>query len=136
MIRKEASVFLIVGILTVIVDFLVYKTLLWRGVNYNSAKAVGFIIGTIFAYFANKNWTFGHIDKCAQGQIIRFASLYGLTLGANVIVNHILLSLLKEYVMCVQLAFLFATAVSATLNFIGMKFFVFKTTNPRINGRP
>lgn len=117
--------FLIVGTLTVGVDFLSYTLLLHFGVPSASAKAVGFVLGTVFAYFANRWWTFGHRQH-APGSALRFAMLYALTLGANVSVNDFVLLIVREWHMAVQLAFLAATGVSAALNFLGMKLFVFR----------
>jgi putative flippase GtrA len=125
MIRKEASIFLIVGMLTVGVDFSSYHLLLWLGVMYSIAKAGGFIAGTIFAYFANKHWTFNHVAH-APNSMLRFASLYAATLGANVMVNQAVLGMVGQMALGVNFAFLMATVVSALLNFLGMKFFVFK----------
>ena len=127
MIRKEFSVFLVVGTLTVLVDFLTYRSLLWLNLfNLNTAKALGFITGTIFAYFVNRLWTFGH-KQHATGSMIRFALLYAATLSANVVINakayHWFLGIPHAF----QLAFLIATVISAMLNFIGMKWFVFRT---------
>jgi putative flippase GtrA len=48
-----------------------------------------------------------------------------LTLSINVYANSLLLSALTERPYSVQAAFVIATGLSATLNFIGMKYFVF-----------
>lgn len=126
MIRRELAVFLVVGSLTVLVDFLAYRGLLWSGLlGVDPAKAASFITGTVFAYFANRFWTFGHKPHAA-GSWYRFILLYALTLGANVLVNALMLRVLSQIPSAIQLAFLVATGVSAALNFIGMKLFVFK----------
>lgn len=126
MIRRELAVFLIVGLLTVLVDFLVYRGLVWMGLmGVDMAKATGFLVGTVCAYFANRFWTFGHRPH-ASGSSWRFAFLYAVTLGVNVFVNALLLALLGGIAVAVQIAFLLATGVSASLNFLGMKLFVFK----------
>jgi len=91
------------------------------------AKATGFLTGTLFAYFANRLWTFGHTQH-QSGSAWRFAVLYASTLGANVLINALALKLLADAMGSVQLAFLLATGVSASLNFVGMKFFVFKAS--------
>lgn len=125
MIRKEIITFLVVGTLTVCVDFLSYHALLLLDVWYSLAKGLGFIFGTVFAYFANKYWTFGHVEM-AVNSIIRFSILYTITLATNIIVNQSTLSVLAGYEWRVNVAFVVATGVSAILNFVGMKFFVFK----------
>lgn len=133
MIRREVGVFLVVGVLTVCVDFLTYRTLSWTAwFGTDVAKAVGFLTGTLFAYFANRHWTFGARHH-SPGAPVRFAALYLLTLGANVIVNAAILGELSATAAAIQVAFLCATGVSATINFFGMKFFVFRpSTSPKM----
>jgi putative flippase GtrA len=162
MIKRELAIFLIVGTLTVMIDFLTYRGLVWAQLlSVDSAKGLGFLTGTLFAYFANRFWTFGHKNHIV-GSIWRFIFLYTLTLSVNVLVNAllmtylpiqlpILLDMLKEVTqlvminqslyeqagvilnkeMTIKIAFLVATITSAALNFVGMKFFVFKTCTIR-----
>jgi putative flippase GtrA len=139
MIKRELAVFLIVGLLTVAIDFSIYLGLIYLGLeNVNIAKGIGFIGGTIFAYFANRFWTFKE-QNARNGCIIRFAIVYMLGFGTNIIVNYIGIfaldysSDLMHYPPKIYISFLLATGVSATLNFLGMKFFVFtdqKTAKP------
>jgi putative flippase GtrA len=129
MIRRELLVFLVVGSLTVLVDFLSYRGLLWSGLlDVGIAKAAGFLAGTVFAYFANRAFTFGGRTH-RRGTAWRFALLYACTLGANVGINGWVLGMLDDYAWRVQAAFLVATAVSTCMNFLGMKLFVFRTAS-------
>ena len=89
------------------------------------AKAIGFLVGTIFSYFANRFWTFVHKPH-APGNAWRFVVLYTSTLGANVLINSLALKLFADTLVTIQLAFLLATGVSASLNFLGMKLLVFR----------
>jgi len=126
MIKRELAVFLVVGSLTVLIDFLTYRGLAWTGwITVDLAKAAGFLTGTLFAYFANKAWTFGHQEH-VPGSIWRFILLYAVTLGANVLTNAGCLAMLNTLPTAVPFAFLVATGVSAVLNFLGMKMFVFR----------
>jgi putative flippase GtrA len=125
MIRREAAIFLVVGATTVVIDFLVYRGILWAAVlPTDAAKAAGFLAGTVFAYFANRTWTFG-AHRHRAGSWWRFALIYAATLGANVLVNLGTLNLLAGVPGRLHAAFLAATTCSALLNFIGMKLFVF-----------
>ena len=127
MIKRELSIFLVVGASTVFVDFIFYIGLIMFDiVAVDMAKATSFLVGTLFSYFANRYWTFGHKHHVA-GSAWRFAVLYASTLGANVLINSLALKLFTGGVAAMQLAFLFATGVSSSLNFLGMKIFVFKT---------
>lgn len=128
MIKRQFTTFLVVGALTVLIDFLVYRALIWSPwLNIDTSKAVGFLAGTLFAYFANKVWTFGQ-QTHTPGSAWRFALLYSVTLGANILVNACGLVILADLPFAMQGAFLAATGVSAALNFLGMKFIVFKTS--------
>ncbi len=125
MIRREAATFLVVGCVTVLVDFVSYSVLqaaAWVPVDV--AKALGFLVGTAFAYFANRHWTFSHQEP-VKGSAWRFMLLYGSTLAVNVLVNALSLHALGGMVWDRQGAFLLATGASAFLNFLGMKYLVF-----------
>jgi putative flippase GtrA len=125
-IKREFVIFLIVGASTVLVDFITYKSLIeFQIMEFNMSKAIGFLVGTLFAYFANRFWTFSHRPH-APGSAWRFSALYASTLGANVLINALALKLLADTAIAFQLAFLLATGVSASLNYLGMKIFVFK----------
>jgi putative flippase GtrA len=128
MIRRELGLFLAVGALTVIIDYLIYSALSWRqSFPLGVAKGIGFIAGTIFAYFANRFFTFGHSPN-SNSSALRFSLLYAVSLSANVAVNDLALVVLSPVPRAIDYAFLIATTVSATLNFVGMKLFVFSTT--------
>ena len=121
---KELLVFLFVGFTSVAIDFLVYHLALLMGIEYDVGKSIGFIVGATFAYFANKFWTFGHVNV-SYGSHFRFILVYACNLGANVSINRLALEFLPFEVNKVTIAFILATGVSAALNFLGMKFFVF-----------
>jgi putative flippase GtrA len=136
-IKRELGIFLIVGLLTVGIDLAIYSGFIYLqpfGLDsINIAKGFSFISGTIFAYFANRFWTFKQ-QITGAGSVLRFVVVYILGLIANIAINYLYIewfsspALALEYTLLI--AFILATGVSATLNFIGMKFFVF--TNRKI----
>jgi putative flippase GtrA len=125
MLSRQLSLFILFGFATVAVDSFTYSVLLYFfQLSIANAKAVGFLTGTFFAYIVNKRWTFSNqIIRPRSYQ--RFFVLYASTLLVNVYVNHVILYLLNGFSFSIEIAFLFATMVSAILNFLGMKFFVF-----------
>ncbi|MGE0409165.1 MAG: GtrA family protein [Amphiplicatus sp.] len=116
--------FLIVGGMTVLLDLIVYRAFAFIGVDVHAAKGIGFVAGTLFAYFANRLYTFS--AKGGAAVFMRFLALYATTLGCNVAVNAAALFALSSDTNAVTIAFLIATGVSATLNFLGMKHLVFR----------
>ena len=125
---KELKYFLILGILTVLIDSLVYSLSRKIIINNTQAKAFGFISGTVFAFLANRNITFRNHDNI-WGHIYKFLILYSGTLFINVIINNYLLNWFTDFQYKVQQSFLIATLISAIINFIGMKYFVFFIKN-------
>lgn len=129
--RKQVVRFLVVGFTTVAIDYLSYRILIPFGMGYAPAKAASFIIGTVFAYYANRFWTFnGPESKPAPGSALRFGVLYATTLLCNVAANAVLLVVLAGNALAIQGAFAVAAAISATLNFLGMKYLVFRPQMP------
>jgi putative flippase GtrA len=124
--KRELVIFLFVGSLTVLIDFITYLGLVRSALfQVNGSKTVGFVTGTLFAYYANRHWTFGRREHVA-GSWWRFGLLYLFTLGVNVASNSIALTAMNLHKLAVPIAFIIATGLSAALNFIGMIFFVFK----------
>lgn len=121
-ISTQLARFLVVGISAVATDFLCYFTLL-TFLSHAPAKSISFVAGTVIAYFLNKYWTFAQ-KTYSHAELGRFIILYTSTLAANVAVNTLSLTIIPELTL---LAFLAATGTSTILNFIGQKWWVFKT---------
>ena len=146
MLKKQIFVFILIGICTVLLDYMVYRFLLYFTENSRIdniylevfSKTTGFLAGTLFSYFANKYITFK--SQSYKGKtLLKFIFLYATTLLINVVSNSISIFVLNQInlsnILFIEinmnindiylLAFLFATGISAILNFIGMKWFVF-----------
>jgi putative flippase GtrA len=127
MLKLEAARFIVVGIVSLIADFAVYRGLLIVDPGHaNAWKAAGFIVGTTVAFALNKKWTFGRHDVGMRRAVPRFLIVYAATLVLNVATNAFLLSILPDSRTRILVAFLFASAVSAAGNFAGLKWFVFR----------
>jgi putative flippase GtrA len=123
-IHGQLARFLVVGSLTVAVDFTLYRLLLWASAPVLPAKAASFVIATVLAYLLNRSWTFKSRGGAARAAA--FTSLYGTTLLVNVGVNALALRLAGNMRWSVELAFLAAQACSTTLNFLAMRYLVFR----------
>ena len=124
LLEYEVARFLIVGGTTVLIDLIWYFILIYIGFDTSLSKGVSFSVGTVFAYFANRNYTF----QSSMAGFLRFTVftlLYFSTLVVNVMSNEIVLKFTSHINGSLIISFLIATALSATLNFIGMKYIVF-----------
>lgn len=127
----ELGRFLMVGGATVIIDLIFYVVLVYVDFDTSVSKGISFSIGTVFAYFANRNFTFRSHIASLYGFII-FILLYLSTLGVNVVINEIILDYTSRTGLYFTIAFLLSTLSSATLNFIGMKYIVFSVGKEKI----
>ena len=91
--KSQLTRFLFVGGTSVLIDFTFYSILVLLGINTKFSKGFGFLIGTIFAYFTNKNITF-HSSHSGVFRFIIFSLLYILTLVVNVVTNEAVLYIL------------------------------------------
>ena len=123
--RGEIGRFLIVGFTGVAIDFITYRVLLLVGLWIALAKAASFITGAVFAYFANRSFTFRVGSRRQRQELVRFVGVYSVALLANVTINSLALALIGRSELNIGIAFVVATGVSATMNFLGMKLFVF-----------
>jgi putative flippase GtrA len=122
---KQSINFLLIGLVTVLVDYSTYRSLIFFEYNISIAKSIGFALGTIFSFIANRNITF-NVKNNFFGHLIKFSMLYFTSMMFNLFVNSISLGLFKNSNLKVQISFILATITSATINFVGMKYFVFK----------
>lgn len=124
--KKEFGRFLLVGATTVFIDSVVYL-LLFVFLDFEAiiSKGVGFSVGALFAYFANRKFTFKSYKK-GFFVFLLFWAVYIVTLFVNITANELGLSFFGEGGVGIGLSLFIATGLSALLNFIGMKYLVFR----------
>lgn len=126
--RKQLLRFLVVGSMSVAVDFAVYRVLA-VAMPPDVAKGVSYLAGVVVGFFGNKWWTFESSRRSAAEPLV-YLALYAVTLGVNVACNRAALAVLPALAVVgsngTGLAFLFATGVTTILNFLGMKKITFR----------
>ncbi len=126
LLHSRVGRFLLVGGATVLIDFIIYLLLLFLGFETDLSKSFSFSGGAIFAYFANRRYTFKSKRK-GLFSFMLFWVLYILTLTINVSVNELALLIFGKTQLFIIFAFLIATGLSATINYIGMKYIIFRS---------
>lgn len=120
--KHEIIRYALVGGSAVFIDFITYMIMIERlSMNQSLSKGISYILGAIFAFVANKLWTFDSRRKTHEA-FLRFALLYASTFTANVLINATFLWLGFLPII----GFAFATVTSVVLNYMGQKFWVFK----------
>ena len=114
--------FLIVGVCSVSIDFLFYYLFIYLDFfDPNNSKRLSFIIGAIFAFYANRKYVF-QVNEKKFSQYIMFSILYFTSFILNSIV-HDFVYLISNLTL---ISFLCATIISTITNFTGQKFLIFK----------
>ncbi len=119
--------FLLVGGVAAMFDLGLYLLLAALGLPTSAAKLVSFVAVGLFAYGAHKTITFRIRTSNHLVSIPQFLALYAGTLSLNVIANELLLTLIplpRDW--RIGLAWVGATALSASVNFLGGKLIVFR----------
>lgn len=122
---RHLNKFLIVGLLTILIDYVTYILLLAINIQINFSKGLSFCIGAVFSYFANAIFTFEY-KKTISNSIYKFILIYLLSLNLNLFINLKVINFLEDFKSNFLIAFFIATLFSASFNFIGMKIYVFK----------
>jgi putative flippase GtrA len=131
--RKQLARFVAVGLLATLADATVYAALLFQVLPDQTtlSKGLAFVVGTTVSFVLNKLWTFESKERDGR-EAAAFVSLYTASLGLNVGVNHVVLLSMEALGLPLGIArpigFLSATTTSMVVNFLGQKFWVFRTT--------
>ncbi|PRX47932.1 putative flippase GtrA [Prauserella shujinwangii] len=120
--------FVLIGGFCALVDFGIYSALLQVGTWVHLAKAISFIAGTTTAYFLNRRFTFAAARNGGAGQLGGFMLLYTVTFFVNVGTNALALHLVPDFRWRVVLAWVIAQGTATMINFVMLKWVVFRET--------
>ncbi|HET7573078.1 MAG TPA: GtrA family protein [Gaiellaceae bacterium] len=114
--------FCAVGALGYLVNLAVYATLLHAGVHYLVAATCSFLVAVTSNYTWNRLWTFRDRRRGVAAQGLRFLAISLGSLGANLLVLHLLISF-GAGKLAAQAA---AIVIVTPLNFVGNKLWSFR----------
>jgi putative flippase GtrA len=124
---KQIRRFLVIGVLSVLVDLAVYLILTRLGLSTHLSKGISYVSGMVLGFIGNKFWTFESARRSAS-EPTTYLLLYAATLLVNVAVNATVLAMFADVLpprWNKAWAFLVATGVTTVLNFLGMRFVTF-----------
>ena len=119
--RKRILRFCVVGGISTGADYLLYRLLLNWGLGALPAKACSMFTVLLFAYFANKHWSFRAGGTGDRWEVLRFAVCQAINIAVNALVNHLLVTLTGS----INLSFVIATGVAAAVNYLLQRYWVF-----------
>lgn len=119
----EAGRFIVVGLLSTILNYSVFYALVIAGISYLIASAAGFVIGVAIGYGMNKRWTFGVKQPSDRRHVLGYWMVYLTSLVCGLLLIRFLVEVLR---VDVRLANLAAIVLTTCTNFAGTRFLVFK----------
>ena len=116
----------IVGILSTIINYGVF-VFLYKVINvyYLISSISGYVLGLLFGYYINKNWTFSAQIIQKKVYIIKYVNVYLISLVSS---QSFLFFLVEFWSIRPQYANILAIVLSAVINFSGINLLVFNKT--------
>ena len=128
---KEIKRFIIVGLVSNALNFLVYAFLYKIGTTIWIASAFGYIVGLSNSFYFGKTWVFNPERVVYKHAIIKFVFIYGFGGLGMVLIITMLDSLT---VMDYRVIWFFGAFFAFLNNYLGSKIFVFPKENNK-NGK-
>ncbi|MEO5358001.1 MAG: GtrA family protein [Nitrospirae bacterium YQR-1] len=138
---KQFIRFASIGALNTLVDIAILnvETLLSglkTGAPFAVQKALSFLIAVIFSYYLNKRWAFEHKSD-RGGKFSHFVAVSLIGMAVNVLSASLVVNVVRPWLslawfgdqIWVNVGSLCGTAGGLLWNFLGYKFFVFKTVD-------
>jgi putative flippase GtrA len=123
---EQLAKFCLVGALGYGINLAVYATLIHAGLHYLLAATCSFLVAVTSNYTWNRVWTFRDRRGGFAAQGMRFFAVSIASLGANLIVLHVLITVGTGKLVGQAIAIVVVTP----LNFIGNKLWSFKLPHP------
>lgn len=122
----EVISYVIVGVLTTAVNFIVYFASTFMHIHWFFANMIAWIFAVLFAYFANRRFVFMQSDNDVKTEFMQFCSLRLVTLGLETILMFICIQMLHINENLAKIAVSFLTVIG---NYVFCKFLIFKPKN-------
>ena len=119
----QLAKFCTVGASGYVVNLAVYSVLLnWADLHYRVAATGSFVVAASSNYLLNRFWTFHHQRGHFAYQGARFLAVSLVSLGANLLILHLLISAGMGKIVAQGIAIVLVTP----LNFVGNKLWSFR----------
>ncbi len=120
---KRLLKFSLVGIAGTSLDFAVFFLSLFVGMAPSVSRAMGYIVGTLWAFFLNRRWVFKSMGNLTR--LLPFILTY-LVSGSAAVCIQSLGPAGSIDTAGVFPVFLLSVAVAALINFLSLRYYVFR----------
>ena len=123
---KQFIMFGFVGGIATVIDFLIFNLVFWLTVWFVISRIIGIAMSMIWNFIANRNMTFQATKGDPRKQLFKYLVVYGISMGANVLVGWIAFQMLGPGQLNANIAAVLGLFVSIPTAFIGSKLWAFK----------
>jgi putative flippase GtrA len=121
--QQEIQRFLLMGVLSNAINFVVYYTSININVNLSLSSILGYAAGLICSYHLGRVWVFGQRFDINSKSILFFGIVYFLgSVWMTGIINLMVNYLFIDY----KISWIFGAGTAAVNNYLGMKFLAFR----------
>lgn len=124
---KEIILYFIFGVLTTIVNVVVYSICAKIcGINYQISNVIAWVISVVFAFITNKIYVFESKDKSLKVMLKEGLSFCGFrifSLGADLATMYVMVSILSIDDIIAKIV---ANVIVAIINYVFSKLIIFK----------
>jgi putative flippase GtrA len=125
---EQLAKFCAVGAVGYVINLGVYAALISTGLHYLAAATCSFLVAVTSNYVWNRLWTFRDRRAGVAAQGMRFFIVSLGSLGANLIVLHVLITLGAGKLVAQAIAIVVVTP----LNFLGNRLWSFRLPRPHL----
>lgn len=123
---REIILYIIFGVLTTIVNFIVYFALRYVGISYRLSNTIAILISIIFAYLTNRKYVFSSKVSNFSDIIKEFSKFFGCRMFSFV-ADMFAMVLFIDFMAVSEILAKFGTAVIVTImNYVFSKLLIFK----------
>lgn len=124
-ISSKFIIFLMGGVLSFSLDWISFLIMItFFGIEFNISKLISFILGTLFAFYFNSRFTFR--KNLYIINFYKFLSIYFFSMTINILIFSQFSSRdLPNLELRIFMGLFIATTASASMNYFGIKYFVF-----------
>lgn len=124
-INYETVTYLIFGVLSTVVNYVVYYAAVFAGVHYVTAQVIAWIAAVVFAYFTNRRYVFESTTKgkVMAAEFVKFSAARIITL---LIETLIMVVFVEKAGISDKIIKIPASVITVVLNYVFSKLFIFK----------
>jgi len=124
-ISSKFIIFLMGGVLSFSLDWISFLIMItFFGIEFNISKLISFLLGTLFAFYFNSRFTFR--KNLYIINFYKFLSIYFFSMIINILIFSQFSSRdLPNLELRIFMGLFIATTASASMNYFGIKYFVF-----------